>query len=128
MTLSSSTAQSAAGSTGSSSEMQACIANCLDCHAICTSTVQHCLTKGGMHVRPDHIRLLLDCAEICQTSANFMLRGSTLHALTCRACAEACAECARGCVQMADDQLMQRCAEMCRKCEDSCSRMAQGTH
>ena len=31
--------------------------------------------------------VLLDCAEICQTSANFMLRGSPLHTNTCAACA-----------------------------------------
>jgi hypothetical protein len=31
--------------------------------------------------------LLLDCAEICQTAANFMLRNSELHSRTCAVCA-----------------------------------------
>jgi hypothetical protein len=120
--------QTTGGGTVSSSEMQGCIANCIECHAICVETVQHCLAEGGTHGRPDHIRLLLDCAEICQTSANFMIRGSALHALTCRACAEVCQRCARECEQIADDTMMGRCAEACRRCEESCSRMAHGSH
>ena len=47
-----------------------------------------CLEKGGDHTRADHVSLLLDCAEICQTAANFMLRNSELHARTCAVCAE----------------------------------------
>ena len=38
------------------------------------------------------IRTDLDCADICHTAANFMLRGSDLHAHTCAACAAAISE------------------------------------
>lgn len=48
----------------------------LDCHTTCLETISHCLAKGGDHARPDHIKLLIDCAEICQTAANFMARES----------------------------------------------------
>ncbi len=54
-------------------EVRQCIDNCVDCHNICTETANHCLTLGGAHADAAHIRLLLDCAEICQTSADFML-------------------------------------------------------
>lgn len=30
---------------------------------------------------PSHMRLMFDCAEICQTIANFMLRGSAGKAI-----------------------------------------------
>lgn len=60
-------------------QMKQCIEECLDCHSICLETVTHCLEKGGRHAESNHIRLLLDCAEICQTSANYMLRHSNLH-------------------------------------------------
>lgn len=56
---------------------------------------------GGRHAEDAHIQLLLDCAEICQTSANFMLRGSELHGRTCAVCADACQRCAASCRQMA---------------------------
>jgi hypothetical protein len=77
-----------------------------------------------MHAEPNHIRVMMDCAEICQTSANFMLRGSDLHVHTCAACAEICDRCAADCERMADDTRMAACAEMCRRCADSCRSMA----
>jgi hypothetical protein len=67
---------------------------------------------------------LLDCAEICQTSANFMLRGSELHSRTCWACAEICERCARDCERLSDDAYMRACAEACRRCANSCKHMA----
>ena len=105
-------------------EMQECINACLDCHSVCLQTVAHCLQKGGRHAEASHIGLLLDCAEICQTSANFMLRGSHLHTRTCDVCAEVCEMCATGCEQFGDDEMMTACAEACRRCAESCRRMA----
>lgn len=108
-------------------KMQACIDNCLECHALCTTTAQHCLEIGGEHAAPEHIRTLLDCAEICRTSASFMLRQSPHHAATCRACAELCRACEEECRRMAgEDTLMRRCAEACARCAESCERMAKG--
>jgi hypothetical protein len=107
-------------------EIANCIGNCQECHEICLRTVSHCLQKGGRHAEASHIRLLLDCAEICQTSANFMIRLSELHPVTCGACAEVCRRCAEDCERMADgDAVMGRCAEICRRCAESCSRMAE---
>jgi hypothetical protein len=71
-----------------------------------------------------HVRRLLDCADICQASANFMLRGSELHMRTCAVCAEVCERCAESCERLADDPQMRACAEECRRCADSCRRMA----
>ncbi len=105
-------------------EMQRCIEDCLDCHAICLTTSQYCLQLGGEHAHVTHMRTLLDCAEICQTGANFMLRGSPLHAATCAVCAEACTRCADECARFDADPQMQACADLCRQCADSCSEMA----
>lgn len=106
-------------------EMQACIEACTACHHVCLQTVLHCLHMGGKHAQADHIRLLLDCVEICQTSADFMLRGSPLHTRTCGVCAEVCQRCAEDCERLdPSDQQMQQCAQICRRCADSCRRMA----
>ena len=107
-----------------SDDMMRCIALCHECHDICAHTIQHCLEKGGRHAEASHIRLLMDCAQICHTSEDFMLRGSDLHALTCGACGEVCTRCADDCERMADDSMMKRCAEVCRRCADSCLSMA----
>lgn len=105
--------------------MQECIDNCSQCHAICVETATHCLEKGGKHADPRHIRMLMDCAQICATSADFMLRGSDLHSLTCGVCAEACSRCADECERMGEDDMMRRCAEACRRCVDSCRQMSK---
>ena len=106
--------------------MEECIKNCLDCHHICLETaMNHCLETGGKHTEPAHFRLMINCAEICQTSANFMIRGSDLHTETCRACAEVCERCADDCERLAaDDPHMEKCAEACRRCAKSCAQMA----
>lgn len=107
-----------------SAEMEGCIEACAECHHVCVETVTHCLEQGGAHAAAAHVRVLLDCAEICQTSADFMLRGSEFHARVCGVCADVCERCAADCARFGDDQEMQRCADVCRRCAESCRRMA----
>ena len=106
-------------------DLEHCIEECTRCHEICAETMRHCLKLGGEHAAPEHITLLLDCAEICRTSADFMLRGSPRHVLTCQACAEICRACAEECEQMGrSDEQMQLCAAECRRCAEVCAHMA----
>lgn len=102
--------------------MQHCIENCEQCHAVCLQTLAYCLQMGGPHAESDHIRTMQDCADICRTSADFMLRDSPLHKFTCGACAEICARCAEACARF-DDERMRDCSEMCRRCAESCRQM-----
>ena len=94
-----------------------CVDACLECAKTCLETARHCLEMGGQHAAAAHVTTLLDCAEICETSANFMSRGSEMQATVCTACAEACE-------QFPEDDVMRRCAEICRQCAASCRRMA----
>jgi hypothetical protein len=110
---------------GTTSDLQQCIDVCTECHRMCTQTAAYCLGQGGRHAESEHLRLLLDCADICATSARFMMRGSELHELTCSACAEICARCAESCERMSDDETMRACAEVCRRCAESCRRMSK---
>lgn len=106
-------------------EMDNCIQNCQNCHEVCLETISHCLEMGGEHASAEHIKLLQDCVQICQTSADFMIRGSDYHAPVCGACAEVCDACAKECESMADgNDFMQRCADACRRCAESCRQMA----
>jgi len=104
--------------------MQECIDTCVNCHRVCLETfTQHCLKMGGAHVEQQHARLMLDCIQICQTCADFMLRGSELHQITCNACAEICQLCAEDCARFEGDE-MRRCAETCSHCAQVCHEMA----
>jgi hypothetical protein len=103
-------------------EMKACIDECLACYATCLSMATgHCLELGGKHTEKKHFTLMLACAEICRTSAHFMLIGSPHHKHTCRECAEICTECADDCERIGD---MQDCVAACRRCAESCNKMA----
>ncbi len=103
-------------------EMTRCIETCLSCYKTCVATaMNHCLAVGGEHLEPAHFRLMMACAEICRTSAHFMLISTPHHKHTCRECAEICAECARDCSQLGD---MDECVAACEACAASCQKMA----
>jgi hypothetical protein len=98
---------------------------CLDCHATCIATIAHCLERGGKHADAAHIRIMMDCAQICLTCADFMLRGSDHAHHICKECAEICRACEASCRGVADGDAMDlACAEACKACAESCERMA----
>jgi len=108
-----------------SDQMHACIEHCSDCHDVCVETLVHCLKLGGEHAAPEHLKTLLDGAQACDTSRDFMLRGSELHTMYCRGCSHACDRCAESCEKLAgDDEVMRNCADSCRRCAGSCRQMA----
>src|SRR5262245_976651 len=102
--------------------VQRCIEICTLCHEACLETLSHCLRSG--HTAPSHLRILLDCAEICQTNANLLIRNSDVHRPVCAACAAACTACASSCVQFLGDEDMKRCGEICRQCAEACTDLA----
>ena len=106
-----------------SEEMTRCIETCLACYKTCLSmAMTHCLEAGGKHVEPKHFRLMMACAEMCRTSAHFMLINTPHHKHTCRECAEICAECAENCAAIGD---MEECLAVCHACAASCRAMSQ---
>jgi len=114
--------------TSKNPEMQRCIEACNRCHQICLQmAMMHCLKMGGKHVEQEHLRLMMNCAAICQTAADFMLSDSPLHSSVCAACAEVCMACVESCQKVGD---MDECEEACRHCAETCEDMArpQGSH
>lgn len=76
--------------------------------------------QPGDQSKNEHVYLLLDCADICLTSAHFMQHGSPLHGYVCQACFQVCNHCAGICEQLGETD----CANACRNCADSCRYMA----
>ena len=108
-----------------SAEMRHCIDLCLACYATSEATKAHCVELGGKHVEPAHLRRMADCARLCLTAADFMLRGSDLHGRICDLSAEACRICADDCERVdPSDPMMQECAVACRRCAEACEKMA----
>jgi hypothetical protein len=83
--------------------------------------MNHCIEAGGKHVAPAHFRLMMACAEICRTSAHFMLISGSHHKHICAECAEICSQCAKNCEQIGG---MDECVASCKACADSCRKMA----
>ncbi|MBK3404078.1 four-helix bundle copper-binding protein [Methylorubrum populi] len=113
------------GMGGGAMTIQECVDSCLKSHTMCLDTGRYCMEQGGRHVAAAHLALLLDCAEMCQTTANSLLRRSPQHAVVCEACARLCEACARDCEGFAPDPQMQRCARTCQDCARSCRDMAK---
>jgi hypothetical protein len=111
----------------SRSDMQRCIDECQRCHDVCLQAMTYGLRQSGHYVEPTHIVTLLDCAELCTTTVNVMLRGSARHRRTCELCAEICEACANSCAAVRDDDEMRRCEAECHRCAALCREMARST-
>lgn len=103
--------------------MKDCIELCTASHVMCLETANHVASTVRSAASAQLIALLNDCAEICQSTANSMIRSSALHPILCRACAEACERCARECERQSGDQQLAVCAAACRRCASSCREM-----
>ena len=98
-----------------------CIAACLKCHGVCDGTAMtYCLEMGGEHVRPQHFRLMMDCAILCQATADLMAQKSQFHHRMCALFADVCDTCAEDCASMKG---MEECVATCRACAQACRSM-----
>lgn len=102
-------------------EMEKCAHLCHACQDACLGLIPHCLALGAEHADARHIGLLVDCSVICGAAHNYLHRGSPLHGVTCRACAEVCEKCAEDCERIgAGDERMRECAAACLACAEAC--------
>jgi hypothetical protein len=111
-----------------SQEALTCIRQCQDTHAICLQTLRYDLNanyhgNSGRMVESGHMRLLLDCADMCQTHADMLLRTSSFANRAGELCAEVCQACAEDCERFGEDRQSQDCATACRQAAASCRRM-----
>ena len=102
-------------------KMNECIDACNETHEAALRTLAWATSEGSDAATPEFVRLLADCAEITQTAANFMLRGSELHHETCKACEEVCEAVFEACEQSGIDEVedfkdqVKTCADQCRE-------------
>jgi hypothetical protein len=96
------------------------VANLDECHETCVEGMIHSLSEGGDFAKLEHIRWLLDCAEICQFAGNFVIRHSEYAGDILSICAFICEDCAQSCETFFEDEHMKNCAEVCRNCAAVC--------
>ena len=97
-----------------------CIERCEDCHDVCMEAVPGFLQGSRAHGQYLLVRLLLDCAQICDATRELMLRSSDFYRQLCDLCAQVCERCAQACEREGADPMLARCAEECRRCAAAC--------
>jgi Domain of Unknown Function (DUF326) len=94
------------------------IAAATDCHQACVEAMSYGLQRRGESAHLLHARLMLDCAQICDTTRDMMLRSSDFAHQVAGLCADVCERCAASCERVG--QGMEGCAEACRRCAQAC--------
>jgi hypothetical protein len=99
-------------------ETKECITALQACHAACLQFATFdCLEGGILQVEANRIRLMLDCAEICQTAANFLIRDSDHYLRVCREAAVICEDLSSVCCKITT---MKRVLVACNNCVSAC--------
>jgi hypothetical protein len=115
-----------AGSNGDAARR--CIEACSECEQTCTVCADACLGEDNVGEMVPCVRLCLDCAEVCHTTAALMTRPSHRDAPALRAQLQACMEMCRACADECERHGKHHehcavCAEACRECADACEAM-----
>jgi hypothetical protein len=90
----------------------------------CVVECEHCAKACMGH--PDMVKcaqMCLDCAEVCQTLATYMVRGSYFIFHLARACADICEACAQECEKY-NLEHCQKCAKVCRQAAEEYRKIA----
>lgn len=93
---------------------RSCIDSCLECHRACLQTVA---SAGSAGPHAEHLLLMVNCAELCLTTARFMMTSPGLDKVLAQACATVCMACAEQCDQ---HEGMRASAAACRHCATHC--------
>lgn len=104
-------------------QIEKCKELCWRSRDTCQTTLfTHRLQMGDEYVAEAHVKIMIDCIEMCQLSADFITRESDMHVISCAACADVCDRCAVSCEQIGGDHML-ACADICRECADACRSM-----
>jgi hypothetical protein len=108
------------------SQIRDCMERLSHSHTMCLSmAMTHCLEAGGRHARPQHLRLMMDCAAFCALTNDMLAHKSQFHNAVCGLCADICETCAEDCERLDG---MEDCAAACRGAAESCRVAAKRDH
>jgi hypothetical protein len=100
----------------------------MQCATVCTSCADACMAEGEVGGLRRCVRLDLDCADLCRTTATILARQSetdpSVLRATIQACLIACRSCGEECRSHADMHPHCRvCAEVCELCARVCDEL-----
>jgi len=107
----------------SPTDLRAAFLACLRAHEACEAAVGQVLRTDDGAV-DERVGALLDCADVCRTTARQIRHGSPLLRGTAGVAAELCERAAEACAALARVPAMQGYAEACRRSAACCRRLA----
>jgi hypothetical protein len=105
-------------------KVRRCIESTSECYTVCAETIDYCLNGARVMTEPEHVRFLIDCCEVCQTTQNTLLRASELGIMMAAVCVEACEQLAASLRAIDGDDQLEACAEVCDRTANCCSQLA----
>jgi hypothetical protein len=108
----------------SPSDLRAAFLACLRAHEACEAAVTQVLRREDGAV-DERVGTLLDCADVCRTTARHIRHGSPLLRGTAGVAAELCERAAEACAGLAVVPTMAIYAEACRRTAACCRRVAE---
>ena len=108
--------------------MAECVDACVACELACVACADACLGERELASLRKCIRLNLDCADVCGTTARVLSRlfdpDIELVRSQLEACARACATCGAECYRHAGKhEHCKVCGDACRRCEAECRKL-----
>jgi len=105
--------------------LRRCAEECLDCGASCTACADASLSEHDVEDLRRVIRVALDCADVCDSTARIAIRQTSPDGRLVRAAVEACAAACVACAEECDRHAAHHehcrvCAEVCRRCKAAC--------
>ncbi len=93
---------------------------CQECHLLCQELLAyHGDETGGKQLSSQHIKRLVACIEMCQTTANLLTIRAPLIDQLCEITAHICEQCATSCRSI-ECEAMKKCANICSQCAGAC--------
>lgn len=94
-----------------------------DCVTACNYCTSACLGEPDISMLANCIRLNMDCAAICTTTAGFVGKDSAHARPLLPECMELCLKCAEECEKHGYMEHCKLCAAACRECVAICGEM-----
>jgi len=100
------------------------IEKCLYCCIECGRAFQARTRPQGAEL-PEALQLsLVECAEICRTTASFLRWDSAYWEAACALCADICMKCAWECARVSEDEQIRIARDACEQCAVLCRELA----
>lgn len=109
--------------TAVTNSFQSCIDSCSKCTQACYECFEACINEPDLNARRSCVKMLIECARMCETSVASMSMNAQFSKQHCKMCADVCDACAKECDMFTDDHC-KKCADICRMCADECRKMS----